>query len=101
MFQKGNHSPPSMIIQDELHLISGPFESLVGHYESLFNSLSVKDKISPKIITSTATVSMAREQIRDLYGKNRWPCYFLIHALHIKIHSSQNFQKIQLLVESM
>jgi len=81
--------PPDLVIQDELHLISGPMGTMVGLYESALDELCARRAggasfqlapagqvgnlpphqklIRPKIVASTATVRRAEKQIRALF----------------------------------
>ncbi len=59
-------NPPSLVIQDELHLISGPLGTIVGIYEAAIQSLLKWRGTSPKIVASTATIRSANEQVRGL-----------------------------------
>jgi hypothetical protein len=66
--------PPDLIIQDELHLISGPLGTMVGLYESAIDELCAAEKdgkiVRPKIVASTATVRRAETQIRALFNRS-------------------------------
>ncbi|MBL8217533.1 MAG: hypothetical protein JNK87_42830 [Bryobacterales bacterium] len=75
MLPLGGLLPPDLIIQDELHLISGPLGTMAGLYESAIEQLCVKERnghaIRPKIVASTATVRRADAQIRALFDRER------------------------------
>lgn len=69
--QEENKLPPDLIIQDELHLLSGPLGSITGLYEAIVELLSTKEKRKPKIITSTATTRNTEQQVAMLYGNRK------------------------------
>ncbi len=62
-------SSPSLVIQDELHLISGPLGTLAGIYEAAFETLMATGGKPPKVIASTATIRNASVQCRRIYGR--------------------------------
>ncbi|HZQ47021.1 MAG TPA: helicase-related protein, partial [Verrucomicrobiae bacterium] len=63
------HHPPDLIIQDELHLISGPLGTIAGLYEVAVDEFCATKGSRPKIIGSTATIKMADRQVRDLFDR--------------------------------
>ncbi|AEE54567.1 helicase domain-containing protein (plasmid) [Haliscomenobacter hydrossis DSM 1100] len=65
--------PPDLIIQDELHLLSGPLGSITGIFESIIEILATKEDggRTPKIIASTATTRNTEHQVQRLYGNRK------------------------------
>jgi len=58
-------APPELIVQDELHLISGPLGTLTGLYETAIDLLAKQ----PKVIASTATIRRASDQVSALFDR--------------------------------
>ncbi|WP_422745595.1 DISARM system helicase DrmA [Micromonospora sp. WMMD754] len=68
--------PPDLIVQDELHLISGPLGSLVGLYETVVDELATwrpdipgANAVRPMVIASTATVRGAAAQVNGVFTR--------------------------------
>jgi hypothetical protein len=69
--------PPDLIIQDELHLITGALGTAVGLFEGAVDVLSSWEigadddarPVKPLIVASTATVRKAGEQVQRLYAR--------------------------------
>ena len=73
---------PDLVIQDELHLISGPLGTMAGLYETVIEALCVRaagiddqgdavtPDVLPKIVASTATVRQAQNQIQALFARS-------------------------------
>ncbi|MBD3229329.1 MAG: hypothetical protein GF329_14185, partial [Candidatus Lokiarchaeota archaeon] len=65
---------PTLMIQDEMHLLREGFGTIDSHFESLLNTMLKKLSGKEfKYISLTATISGAENQIDNLYGKD----YFL------------------------
>ncbi len=66
--------PPDLVIQDELHLISGPLGSLVGLYETAVDALATGEidgtAVRPKVVASTATIRRAGDQVKRLFDRD-------------------------------
>jgi hypothetical protein len=73
--QDAPQRPPVLILQDELHLISGPLGTMYGMYEGIIERLCTQGTgehaIKPKIICSTATIRGAREQVQAVFDRER------------------------------
>ena len=63
-------APPSLIIQDELHLIEGPLGSLVGLYETCIDFLASRKKDKVKYLAATATIKNGKDQVESLFARN-------------------------------
>ncbi len=70
--------PPDLIIQDELHLITGALGTTVGLFEVAIEALTTwrlngpdgaPREVKPLIVASSATVRRAPDQVRALYGR--------------------------------
>jgi hypothetical protein len=61
---------PDLIIQDELHLISGPLGTMVGLFETAVDLIAMdEDMQPPKIVGSTATIRRAQDQVWGLFKR--------------------------------
>lgn len=65
----GGDPGPSLMIQDELHLISGPLGTIVGLYEAAFDVVMRRHNARPKIVASTATIRRADDQVHGVFGR--------------------------------
>lgn len=70
--------PPDLVIQDELHLISGALGTTVGLFEAAVDQLctwsvigaeGTRREVGPKIVASTATTKRAADQVRGVFGR--------------------------------
>ncbi|MGW6123019.1 helicase-related protein [Nocardia sp. NPDC055165] len=62
-------SRPDLIVQDELHLISGPLGTIVGLNEAAID-MACTGEGRPKVLASTATVRRAAQQVRAVFDRD-------------------------------
>lgn len=63
--------PPSLIIQDELHLISGALGTIASIYESAIDCvINIIGESKPKYIAATATIRNSDEQCRRIFARD-------------------------------
>ncbi len=66
--------PPDLIIQDELHLISGALGTMVGLYETAVDELTTWNyagkPVRSKVVASTATIRRADRQMHALFRRS-------------------------------
>ena len=67
---KQGKNPPELIIQDELHLISGPLGTITGAYEAAIGKICGRKGVPAKVVASTATIRNADNQIRSIFGRD-------------------------------
>lgn len=81
VYQVKEFYPPELIIQDELHLITGPLGTIYGLYETAVENLctaKIEEKIyPPKYIAATATIKNAEEQVKKFLD-----AYLRVNFLH-------------------
>ena len=66
----GANMKPDLVIQDELHLVSGPLGTISGLYEAAIDKLCESaDGVKPKVIASTATIRNAGKQVSNLFDR--------------------------------
>jgi hypothetical protein len=70
LFGAGTDATPDLIVQDELHLISGPLGTVTGLYETAFDWICTRDGRRPKVVGSTATIRRASDQVLALFDRN-------------------------------
>ena len=69
LFSLNTGQPPDLILQDELHLISGPLGTIAGLYEAAIDRMFSSGGSQPKIIGSTATIRRAADQVTSLFNR--------------------------------
>jgi len=73
-FEKSENGPPppELIIQDELHLLTGPLGTIAGLFETAldFAWLETCDQHRLKYIAATATIRGADRDVGLMYGRN-------------------------------
>lgn len=65
--------PPDLILQDEMHLVTGPLGTMAGLYESAVDRLATwiynGAAVRPKVVASTATIRRAQEQTEAIFER--------------------------------
>lgn len=64
--------PPTLIVQDELHLISSSLGTIYSLFEFVIDELSEHKGIKPKIVGATATVRNAEQQCIKIYNRKKY-----------------------------
>lgn len=62
------YNPPTLVIQDELHLLSGPLGTTMAIYEAAIEGVISWEGTRPKIVASTATIRAAEQQVLGIFA---------------------------------
>lgn len=70
-FKQELSTAPTLLIQDELHLVSNEFGTIDSHFETAIEEASkvMGNEKGFKNLAMTATIRGAHDQIKELYGK--------------------------------